>query len=104
MSVGLQRLREDAAAVRKGRSTRARTPRSSMPRWRPMRAGASCWPRAIGSRPSETAASKAIGEAIRGGAAPNGPETAVLRARSTEAGGRIAAIDAELADGRGDRR
>src|SRR4029079_18760997 len=42
-------------------------------------------------------ASKQIGEAIRGGATPNGPEVAALRDQSTRAGERITAIDAELA-------
>ncbi len=43
------------------------------------------------------AASKQIGEAIRGGARPDGPEVAELRAASTAAGARIEEIDAELA-------
>ena len=43
------------------------------------------------------AASKRIGEAIKAGAAANGPEVAGLRAASTEAGTRIAALDASLA-------
>ena len=43
------------------------------------------------------AASKRIGEAIRAGANPNGPEVAELRRASTAAGGRIDTIDAELA-------
>ena len=38
-----------------------------------------------------------MGEAIRGGARPDGPEVAELRAASTRAGERIEAIDAELA-------
>ena len=42
-------------------------------------------------------ASKAFGAAIRAGADPNGSETGALKARSTEAGARITAIDAELA-------
>ena len=43
------------------------------------------------------AGSKRIGEAIRGGADPNGPEVAELKAAATKAGERIQAIDAELA-------
>ena len=42
-------------------------------------------------------ASKRVGEAIRGGAKPDGPEVAELRAASTRAGTRIDEIDAELA-------
>ncbi len=40
--------------------------------------------------------SKRIGEAIRAGADPNGPEVARLKAGSTEVGDRITAIDTEL--------
>src|SRR5262249_3602754 len=43
------------------------------------------------------AASKRIGEAIKAGATPNGPEVAELKASSVEAGRKIEAIDAELA-------
>jgi seryl-tRNA synthetase len=43
------------------------------------------------------AASKKIGEAIRTGAAPNGPEVAALRRASTDAGDLIEKIDAGLA-------
>jgi seryl-tRNA synthetase len=42
-------------------------------------------------------ASRQIGEAIRAGAAPNGPEVAALRQASTDAGARIEKLDAELA-------
>jgi seryl-tRNA synthetase len=42
------------------------------------------------------AGSKRIGEAIRGGADPNGNEVAALKASATQAGERIDAIDAEL--------
>ena len=44
------------------------------------------------------AASKRIGEAIKGGAAPDSPEVAELKAASVAAGERIAAMDAELAE------
>jgi seryl-tRNA synthetase len=43
------------------------------------------------------AASKRIGDAIRAGAAPNGPEAAALRQVSTDAGTRIEILNAELA-------
>ncbi|MBY0397500.1 MAG: hypothetical protein K2X91_13680, partial [Thermoleophilia bacterium] len=48
-------------------------------------------------RAERNAASKSIGEAIKGGARPDGSEVAALRARSTAIGERLAAIDAELA-------
>ena len=97
MSVGVQRLREEPDRVRQGAIDKGEDP--------------SVVDRAIevdGARrrlqaESDTlkaernAASKAIGEAIRGGAQPDGPEVAELRATSTRAGGRIESIDAELA-------
>jgi len=43
-------------------------------------------------------ASKSIGEAIKGGAKPDGPEVAALRARSIAIGERLTEIDTELAD------
>ena len=46
--------------------------------------------------------SKQIGEAIKAGAAPDGPEVADLRAASTAAGVRITALDASLAETEGD--
>jgi seryl-tRNA synthetase len=42
-------------------------------------------------------ASRRIGEAVRAGADPNGPEVAELRAASTEVAERVTAIDADLA-------
>ena len=42
-------------------------------------------------------ASRAVGEAIRGGAAPDGSEVASLKAASVAVADRIAAVDAELA-------
>ncbi|HEX7222915.1 MAG TPA: serine--tRNA ligase [Candidatus Limnocylindrales bacterium] len=97
MSVGLQRLRDDADAVRKGAIDKGEDP--------------AVVDRAIeldarrrellgeGDRlkAERNAASKRIGEAIKGGASPDGAEVADLKAASTRAGEQIAAIDAELA-------
>ena len=97
MSVGVQRLREEPDRIRQGAIDKGEDP--------------SVVDRAIevdGARrrlqsESDTlkaernTASKAIGEAIRGGARPDGPEVAELRAASTSAGERIESIDAELA-------
>ena len=44
------------------------------------------------------AASKRVGEAIKGGASPDGPEVADLKAASVAAGERITALDGELAE------
>ena len=102
MSVGLQRLREDADTIRDGAVRKGEDP--------------ALIDRAIeldGERrrllaenealkAERNAASKRIGEAIKGGAAPDGPEVADLRAASTAAGLRITELDAALADTQSD--
>ena len=102
MSVGLQRLREDADTIRDGAIRKGEDP--------------ALIDRAIeldGERrrllaenealkAERNAASKRIGEAIKGGAAPDGPEVADLRAASTAAGLRITELDASLADTQAD--
>jgi seryl-tRNA synthetase len=97
MSVGLQRLREDAVTVRQGAIDKGEDPAlvdealAADTRRRELLAE--------GDRlkAERNQASKAIGEAVRGGADPNGPDVATLKAASTAAGERITAIDAELA-------
>ena len=98
MSVGLQRLREDADAVREGAIRKGEDP--------------ALIDRAIeldaerrrllaeneGLKAERNTVSKRIGEAIKAGAAPDGPEVADLRAASTAAGVRITALDASLAE------
>ncbi len=98
MSVGLQRLRDDAATVRQGAIDKGED--------------ATLVDRALGLdgrrrellaegdrlKGERNQASKSIGEAVRAGADPNGPDVATLKAASTTAGERIVAIDAELAD------
>ncbi len=96
MSVGLQRLREDADAVRKGAIDKGEDP-AVIDRALEMDARR----RALlgegdALKAERNAASKQIGEAIKGGASPNGPEVADLKAASTAAGERIEAVDAEL--------
>ena len=102
MSVGLQRLREDADTIRDGAIRKGEDP--------------ALIDRAIeldGERrrllaenealkAERNTASKRIGEAIKGGAAPDGPEVADLRAASTAAGLRITELDAALADTQSD--
>ena len=102
MSVGLQRLREDADTIRDGAIRKGEDP--------------ALIDRAIeldGERrrllaenealkAERNTASKRIGEAIKGGAAPDGPEVADLRAASTAAGLRITELDAALADTQAD--
>ncbi len=97
MSVGLQRLRDDAPAIRQGAIDKGEDPSivdaalAADVRRRELLAE--------GDRlkAERNTASKAIGAAIRAGSDPNAPETAALKARSTGAGERIGAIDLELA-------
>jgi seryl-tRNA synthetase len=97
VSVGLQRLRDEPDLLRRGAVDKGEDP--------------SVVDRAIGlderrrtllaesdARKAErNASSKRVGEAVRAGAAPDGPEVASLKAASTLAGERIGALDAELA-------
>jgi seryl-tRNA synthetase len=97
VSVGLQRLRDEPdrirdGAIRKGedpalvdRALEADTERRRL-------LGES-----EGLKAERNDASKRIGEAIKGGAAPEGPEVAELRSASTAAGERIKDLDAQLA-------
>jgi seryl-tRNA synthetase len=97
MSVGVQRLRDEPERIRQGAIDKREDP-SLVDR----AIEADAERRRLQSESDQlkaerNAASKQIGETIRGGATPDGPEVAELRARSTAAGQRIDAIDAELA-------
>ena len=98
MSVGLQRLREEPDVIRKGAIDKGEDPSliddalAADVRRRELLAEGDAL------KAERNTASKRIGEAIRGGATPGGPEVAELKARSVAAGERIGAIDAELAD------
>jgi seryl-tRNA synthetase len=97
MSIGLARLREEPERIRQGAIDKGED--------------ATIVDRALaldgkrrqllgdsdGLKAERNAASKQIGEAIRNGAAPNGPEVAALRQASTAAGARIEKLDADLA-------
>ena len=97
MSVGLQRLREDSEAIRKGALDKGEDPAIvdaalvADLRRRELQGEAD------GLRAERNAASKQIGEAIKGGAKPDGPEVADLRRRSTDVSDRLTAIETELA-------
>src|SRR4029079_4552580 len=97
MSVGLQRLREDSEAVRRGAVDKGEDPGivdaalAADARRRELQGDAD------GLRAERNAVSKQIGEAIKGGARPDGPEVADLRHRSTEVSDRLTAIETELA-------
>ncbi|HZC32709.1 MAG TPA: serine--tRNA ligase [Candidatus Bathyarchaeia archaeon] len=97
MSVGLQRLREDADTVRRGAVDKGEDP-AIVDRALELDARR----RALlgegdALKAERNAASKRIGEAIKGGARPDGKEVAELKAASVAAGTRIEGVDAELA-------
>jgi len=97
VSVGVQRLRDDADAIRKGAVDKGEDP-TIVDRALELDARRR---QLLGDgdalKAERNAASKRIGEAIKGGAKPDGPEIADLKAASVEAGAKIEAIDAELA-------
>jgi seryl-tRNA synthetase len=102
VSVGLQRLRDDAATVRDGAIRKGEDPglidraiELDTERRRLLA-------EAEALKAERNTASKQIGEAIKAGAAPTGPEVADLRAASTAAGVRIAALEASLVETQGD--
>jgi len=97
MSVGLQRLREDADTVRRGAvdkgedSTIVDRALELDARRRALLGEGDAL------KAERNAASRQIGEAIKGGAKPDGPDVAELKAASVAAGKRIESIDSELA-------
>ena len=97
MSVGLQRLREEPDVIRRGAVDKGEDP-SIVDRALEVDATRRrLQAEADALKAERNSASKQVGEAIRGGAAPDGPEVAALKAESSGAGERIAAIDTELA-------
>jgi seryl-tRNA synthetase len=97
MSVGVQRLRDEPDRIRRGAIDKGEDPSTVDvaievdARRRRLQSESDTL------KAQRNAASKQIGEAIRGGAKPDGPEVAQLRAASTDAGARIEEIDRELA-------
>src|SRR5512142_1165179 len=102
MSIGLARLREEPDAIRQGAIDKGEDPAivdqalALDARRRTLLAESD------GRKADRNAASKRIGEAIRAGARPEGPEVAELRAASTRAGEEITRLDAELASVEGE--
>jgi seryl-tRNA synthetase len=97
MSIGLQRLREEPDRIRQGAIDKGEDPSIvdsalALDARRRRLLGES-----DGLKAERNAVSKEIGESIRNGASPNGPEVAALRRQSTDAGTRIEALDKELA-------
>ena len=97
MSVGMQRLRDDADALRRGAVDKGEDPAVVDRALELDERRRALVAEGDALKADRNAGSKRIGEAIRGGADPNGAEVAALKAASTEAGERITAIDAELA-------
>ena len=97
MSVGVQRLRDEPEVVRRGAIDKGEDPAlidralEVDARRRTLQAEAD------GLRADRNTASREIGERIKGGAPPDGPEVAELRTVSTAAGARIEVINVELA-------
>ncbi len=98
MSVGLQRLRDEPDVIRRGAIDKGEDP-TLVDRALALDAERR---RLLGEsetlKAERNAASRRIGESIKAGAAPGGPEVADLRVTSTMAGERIKALDATLAE------
>ncbi|HSL98316.1 MAG TPA: serine--tRNA ligase [Candidatus Deferrimicrobiaceae bacterium] len=96
MSVGAARLREEPEAIRRGAIDKGEDPAlvdaalAADARRRELQG------QADGLRAERNAISKQVGEAIRAGASPDGPEVADLRARSTDVGARLDGLETEL--------
>ena len=97
MSVGVQRLRDEPDRIRQGAIDKGEDPSivdaalAADGRRRALQGEADAL------RSQRTTVSKQVGEAIKGGTVPNGPEVAELRAHSSAIGQRLAALDADLA-------
>ena len=97
MSVGVQRLREEPDRIRQGAIDKREDPAVVDRALEVDAARRRLQAESDTLKAERNAASKRIGEAIRAGARPDGPEVGELRAASTRAGQRIDAIDGELA-------
>jgi seryl-tRNA synthetase len=97
MSVGLQRLRDDADAIRRGALDKGEDPTVVDRALELDTRRRALLGEGDALKAERNATSKQVGEAIKGGAKPDGPEVAALKAASVEAGRKIEAIDAELA-------
>jgi seryl-tRNA synthetase len=97
MSVGAQRLRDEPDLLRQGAIDKGEDPAVVDLALQLDERRRALVAEGDALKAERNAGSKRIGEAIRGGADPNGPEVAELKGASTSAGERIDAIDTELA-------
>jgi seryl-tRNA synthetase len=97
MSIGLARLREEPDRIRQGAIDKGEDPSIVDQALALEGRRRELLQDSDKLKAERNAASKKIGDAIRGGAAPNGPEVAELRAASTRAGEQITTMDADLA-------
>jgi len=98
VSVGLQRLRDEPDVIRRGAIDKGEDP-SLVDRALALDAERrSLLGEAETLKAERNLTSRRFGEAIKAGAAPDGPEVADLRAASTTAGERIKALDETLAE------
>jgi seryl-tRNA synthetase len=98
MSVGLQRLRDEPDVIRRGAIDKGEDPAVVDHALELDKRRRELLGQTESLKADRNAASKRIGEAIKGGASPDGPEVAGLKAESVAAGERITALDAELAE------
>jgi seryl-tRNA synthetase len=97
MSIGLARLREEPDRIRQGAIDKGEDPSIVDAALALEGKRRELLVESDRLKAERNTASKQIGEAIRGGAAPTGPEVAALRQASTDAGTQIGKLDAELA-------
>jgi seryl-tRNA synthetase len=97
MSIGLARLREEPDRIRQGAIDKGEDPSIVDAALALEGRRRELLVESDRLKAERNTASKQIGEAIRAGAAPTGPEVAALRQASTDAGTQIEKLDAELA-------
>jgi len=97
MSVGIQRLRAEPDVIRRGALDKGEDATLVDLALELDERRRSLLAESEGLKAERNAASKRIGEAVRGGAEPQGAEVAELRAVSTRVGERIETLDAEIA-------
>jgi len=96
VSVGLQRLRDEPDLLRRGAVDKGEDPAVVDRALELDERRRALLAEGDGLKAERNTASRRIGEAIRGGADPAGPEVAELKVASTRVGERIEAIDGEL--------